>query len=165
MPHGETVRFELRCVGRLRRVVARARRLTPPSSQCLTYRPFDRLHVASTAELSNETAARPQGAVHAIEHGVVVAHPMQHRIRKHRVELLVKRQILRAHPPRIQPARGRRRDHLRRNVDPNDGGAGCRDPLGQRALAAPKIQDPLARQRVQQAATASPRADTCARRR
>ena len=48
------------------------------------------------------------------------AHPMQRRIRKHRVELVVESEILPAGYTRIDAAGPRRGDHARRRVDGND---------------------------------------------
>ena len=61
--------------------------------------------VAVSAELGHEAAAGLQRAMHAREHRIVIAHPVQRRVRKHRVELALERQSLRIDHPRVEAAR------------------------------------------------------------
>jgi hypothetical protein len=68
--------------------------------------------VAVSAELGDEAAAWLQRAMHAGKHRVVIAHPVERRVRKHRVEFPVERQPLCVDRPRVDAARRCRSDHL-----------------------------------------------------
>ena len=61
--------------------------------------------VAVPAELGHESTSGLQRAIHARQHRIVVAHPVQRGVRKHRVELAVERQSLRIHHTRVESSR------------------------------------------------------------
>jgi hypothetical protein len=77
------------------------------------------------------------------EDGFRRAHPMQRRIRKHRVELGVESKILPAHDTCIDAAGSRRGDHAVCRVDDNDCRPSGDNFLGQHIVAAARVEDPL----------------------
>ena len=99
--------------------------------------------VAVPAELGDEAAARLQRAMHPGEHRVVIAHPVQRRVRKHRVEFALERQTLRDHDSRVDSARRRGGDHLRGRVDADNRRTGGDNLLSERTFAAADVENPL----------------------
>jgi hypothetical protein len=107
-------------------------------------RQHDRTGVAMPSQLGDKTPVRFQGPMHAGKNRVVRANPVQHRIGKDCVELVIERQFSNVHQTGIDAASSRRGHHLWRRIDPQNRGA-PRDDLGrQRAVTAPKIEDPFA---------------------
>jgi hypothetical protein len=73
---------------------------------------LDRGDVAMSTELGDKPPAGLQRAMHARKHRIMVAHPVQYRIRKHGIEFPFERQMLGAYQPRVEAARLRSGDHL-----------------------------------------------------
>lgn len=115
---GEPVRLKTRRVLGRRCVVTMNIGVPPAVCQHASDGDLDSGDVAVAAKLGDEAAARLQRAVYAGEHRVVVAHPMECGVRKHRVEFVLEGQLLGVDEPRVESARGRRRDHLRRRITP-----------------------------------------------
>ncbi len=78
------------------------------------------------------------------------AHPMQCRVREHRVELAGEGQVLGCHHPGVETARAGGGDHVGGGVDRDHHRTGGGDLFGQHAIAAAEIENPLARHGRQQ---------------
>src|SRR5579875_550750 len=72
-------------------------------------------------------------------------HPMERGVRENRVEFAGERQLFAGAYASVEPARLRRRDHLRRRVDAHDGSACRGDLFGQNAVAAAEVKDAFTR--------------------
>ena len=97
------------------------------------------------AHLADKPAARLQCPIYAGEDRLGRPHPMQCRIREHRIEFAVERQVLSGHHAGVEAARLGRGDHVGGGVDRHDRGAGGGDLFGQHPVAAAEIEDMLAR--------------------
>jgi hypothetical protein len=64
------------------------------------------------AKLRDESPARFERTMHALEHGVMVAHPVKHGIGKDAIELVLEAQLLGVHQARVEPPGARAGDHL-----------------------------------------------------
>jgi hypothetical protein len=145
LPHGESVRlFAVRWIvpGR------KCRDATP-----FEHRPNRHLNgrdVAVATEFPDKPSAGSECAVNALEHPVLVAHPVQRRVREHRVELLRECQRLAVHHTHVEPARSGSLDHVDRAVDADDSGTAAGQFLGEHTIAASEVQDALTRLRIEE---------------
>jgi hypothetical protein len=102
------------------------------------------------AALGDKSAVRFQGPADPAQHRHHIGHPVQDGVRKDGIELAVERQRARVDMPHVEPPRASRRHHPGRRVDANHGGPERRQLLGERAVAASEIENPLAWPRGQQ---------------
>src|SRR5688500_14509198 len=99
--------------------------------------------VAVSAELGDEASTTLQRAMHAHKHRIMVAHPVQYRVRKDCVEFALERQPFGGHQPRVEAARLRRRNHLFRGIDTDDVRTCGNDFFSGRTLPTTKIENAL----------------------
>src|SRR5882724_635447 len=62
-----------------------------PAIQSLDKRPFDFFDAAHAAHFGYEASARAEGAPHAVEHGIWIAHPVKGCVAENGIELHVER--------------------------------------------------------------------------
>ena len=106
--------------------------------------------IAFATELADETAARLQAIRHAFNNFFRLPHPMQRGIAKHGVETRLEAEPLPVHHRREQAALLRRQDLSRAGIDADHKAAESGDFLGQSAIAAAEIQNPLVRARIEE---------------
>ena len=93
---------------------------------------MDRGDVSMSTHFGNEAPTRLQHAVYLPHHGILVAHPVQSRIGKYRIESLISEwQILRFRVFRFEGSLSSRRHHLHRSVYTQDLSSGFSDPSRQ----------------------------------
>jgi hypothetical protein len=95
-------------------------RVEPVAAKDCAQRDDDRRGVVVAAHLADKAASGFERPADAGEDGIRRAHPMERRVREHRVELAVEGKALPAHDTRIDAAGPRRGDHVWRPVDGND---------------------------------------------
>ena len=101
------------------------------------------------AKLADESAARAQGAMHASGDPVGARHPVHGGVRKHGVEFIAECQRLAVHDTDIEAPGPCRGDHRLGTVDAEHGHACRAQTIGQRAVAAAKIEDAFAGFRIE----------------
>ena len=106
--------------------------------------------ISGAAELADEPAPVPKRAADPGNDLVGRRHPVQRRIREHRIEFILECQGVAGHHPGIQPPGPRRLHLVGAGVDTDHLGPGGGNFFGQRSVAASQIENPLARPRRQQ---------------
>lgn len=106
--------------------------------------------VALSTHFADETTFRTECPANAVDHPIRLTHPVQRRVREHRVERVRKGKCMSVDHPDIQAAPPCRGSHVGGRVNADDECAGRGDLLAQHPVAATEIENAFAGPRVEQ---------------